>query len=403
MYQYKAYSPEKKLVEGTINASSENMAEEFLHKAGFTDVLTLKEQTPRQSILNRLHLGRGVSKADIVEFFQQLATLIDSRMPVVQAISLLADQTPKAELKGLITKLGERLSAGLSLSQALSWFPQYIPAHYREVIRVSEQSGNLGLGLRLVAGYMEKENAVSKNLTRTLGYPVFLIGMSAIVIAVVAVVAIPSLSNLFTTLDVTLPLPTRMLIALTHFISHYYFYLIPGLAALVLAIYYLVKSPAGKQWLDRTTLRLPVMGPVIVLRNICRFCRNTSMLQEAGLTLPQSLNTVLGVIDNSVIKAALSDIRQDLIKGKGLSLPMSGNEVFPRLLVDMVYIGEKTGTLQTSFATMADFYEKKLDQKVQRLLAMVEPASIIIVGLIIAFIGSSIIMPIYTMYRGLHM
>ncbi len=402
MYQYKAYSPEKKLVEGTIDASSENMAEEFLRKAGYIDVLTLKEKTPRRGILSSLRLRR-VNKADIVELFQQLATLIDSRMPVVQALSLLADQTPQTELKEIINKLGERLSSGLSLSQAMSWYPQLIPAHYREVIRVSEQSGNIPLGLRLVAGYMEKENAVTKNLTRTLGYPVFLIGMAAVVIAIVAMVAVPSLTTLFTSLNATLPLPTRILVGLTNFIGHYMYYLIFGLAALAFAIYYFVKSPAGKQWLDKTSLRMPVIGPVVILRNVCRFCRNTAMLQEAGLTLPQSLNSVIGVIDNSVIKAALSDIRQDLIKGKGLSQPMSGSDMFPKLLVDMVYIGEKTGTLQTSFTTMADFYEKKLDQRVQRLLAMVEPASIIVVGLIIAFIGASIITPIYSIYRGLNM
>ncbi|HTY82358.1 MAG TPA: type II secretion system F family protein, partial [Dehalococcoidales bacterium] len=251
--------------------------------------------------------------------------------------------------------------------------------------------------------YMEKENSVTKNLARTLGYPVFLIGMSAIVIAIVGTVAIPSLSSLFTALNVELPLPTRILVWMTHFVGHNYSYLIAGLAAIVLGIYYFVKSTFGRQFVDRTSLRLPVIGPVIVLRNVCRFCRNTAMLQEAGLTLPQSLNTVMGVIDNGVIKAALSDIRQDLIKGKGLSQPMAGNEVFPRLLVDMVYIGEKTGTLQTSFAVMADFYEKKLDQKVQRLMAMVEPVSIFLVGLIIAYIGASIIMPIYTVYRGLNM
>ncbi len=402
MYQYKAYSPEKKLVEGTIDASSENMAEEFLRKAGYIDVLTLKEKTPRRGILSSLRLRR-VNKSDIVELFQQLATLIDSRMPVVQSLSLLGDQTPQTELKEIINKLGERLSSGFSLSQAMSWFPQLIPAHYREVIRVSEQSGNIPLGLRLVAGYMEKENAVTKNLARTLGYPAFLLGMAAIVITIVALVAVPSLTTLFTSLNATLPLPTRMLVSLTHFIGYYKFYLISGLAAVVLAIYYFVKSPAGKQWLDKTSLRMPVIGPVIILRNVCRFCRNTAMLQEAGLTLPQSLNSVIGVIDNSVIKAALSDIRQELIKGKGLSQPMSGSDMFPKLLVDMVYIGEKTGTLQTSFATMADFYEKKLDQRVQRLLAMVEPASIIVVGLIIAFIGASIITPIYSIYRGLNM
>ncbi|MGD0795150.1 MAG: type II secretion system F family protein [Dehalococcoidales bacterium] len=402
MYQYQAYTLDKKLVEGTIDASSEDMAEEYLRRAGYHHVLTLKKTTPPFRFTRLFRWSHRVNKTDIIELFQQLATLIDSRMPVVQALSLLAEQSPQAELKEIINKLGQKLSGGSSLSQALSWYPRLVPAHYREVIRVSEQTGNIPLGLRLVAGYIEKETAVTKNLSRTLSYPAFLVVMATIVISVIAIVALPSLTNLFTSLGATLPLATRILIGLTSFVSHDKYYLVLGLAALVLSVIYYVKSATGKRWLDKTSLKLPVIGPVVVLRNICRFCRNTAMLQEAGLTLPQSLNSVLGVIDNGIIKGALEEIRQNLIKGKGLSQPMAENPVFPKLLVDMVYIGEKTGTLQSSFSTMADFYEKKLDQKLQRLLAMVEPASIIIVGLIISFIGLSIITPIYSIYRTLH-
>lgn len=401
MYQYQAYTPDKKLVEGVIDASSEAMAEEYLFKAGYNHVLTLKKASPPFSITSLFRWSRRATKTDIVELFQQLATLIESRMPVVQALSLLAEQTPRAELKEIINKLGQKLSGGSSLSQALSWFPELVSAHYSEVIRVSEETGNIPLGLRLVSGYMEKEIAVTKNLTRTLSYPAFLVAMALIVISVIAIVALPSLINLFSTLGATLPLPTRILIAITHFVSHDKYYLILGLAALIVSLAYFSKSIFGKQWLDKTSLKLPVIGPIVLLRNICRFCRNTAMLQEAGLTLPQSLNSVLGVIDNWVIKAAVREIRQDLIKGKGLSQPMAGHPLFPKLLVDMIYIGEKTGTLQSSLTTMAEFYEKKLDQKVQRLLAMVEPASIIIVGLIIAYIGLSIITPIYSIYRTL--
>jgi type IV pilus assembly protein PilC len=402
MYQYQAYTLDKKLVEGVIDAASEAMAEEYLLKAGYNHVLTLKKTAPSFRLSQLLRWSRRAKKTDIIELFQQLATLIESRMPVVQALSLLAEQTPRAELKEVINKLGQKLSGGSSLSRALTWFPELVSAHYCEVIRVSEETGNIPLGLRLVAGYMEKENAVTKNLTRTLSYPAFLVAMATIVISVIAMVALPSLTNLFTTLGATLPLPTRILIAVTSFVSHDKYYLLLGLAALIMSIIYYFKSAPGKQWFDRTSLKLPVIGPIVILRNICRFCRNTAMLQEAGLTLPQSLNSVLGVIDNGVIKAAVKEIRQELIKGKGLAQPMAGNPLFPKLLVDMVYIGEKTGTLQSSFTTMAEFYEKKLDQKLQRLLAMVEPASIIIVGLIIAFIGLSIITPIYSIYRTLH-
>jgi type IV pilus assembly protein PilC len=402
MYQYQAYTPDKKIVEGTIDASSEDMAEACLRKAGYNRVLTLKKTRPSFRLAQLLHRSSRVDRADIIDLFQQLATLIESRMPATQALGLLAEQAPRAALKDIVNKLGQELTGGTSFSQALAWYPRLVPPHYREVIKVSEQTGDLPLGLRLVASSMEKELSLSKNLTRTLAYPGFLITMAAIVITVIVTVALPSLTNLFDSLGARLPLATRALIAISSFISDYKYYLVAGLAGLALISVWYLKSPPGKRWLDRVLLKLPVIRHIVLLRNICRFCRNTAMLLEAGLTLPQSLNSVLGVIDNSLIRNGLNDIRQDLIKGKGMSQPMAGNPLFPRLLVDMVHIGEKTDTLQSSFTTMADFYEKKLDQRVQRLLAMVEPASILFVGLIIAFIGLAIVTPIYSIYQTLN-
>jgi type IV pilus assembly protein PilC len=402
MYQYQAYTPDKKIVEGTIDASSEDMAEACLHKAGYNRILTLKKTRPFLGLGQLRQWSSRVNKTDIIDLFQQLATLVDSRMPVTQALWLLAGQSPRATLKELVNRLGRELSGGASFSQALSWYPRLVPAHYREVIKVSERSGDLPLGLRLVAGYMEKELSLSKNLTRTLSYPAFLLAMASVVIAVIATVALPSLTRLFDSLGASLPLATRMLIAASGFISHDKFYLVGGLAWLAMLIVLYVKNPTGKRLLDSISLKLPVVGHIVILRNICRLCRNTAMLLEAGLTLPQTLNSVLGVIDNGIIKDSLNDIRQDLVKGKGLAQPMSGNRLYPRLLVDMVQIGEKTDTLQSSFTTMADFYEKKLDQRVQKLLAMVEPASIFIVGLIIALIGLAIVTPIYSIYQTLN-
>jgi type IV pilus assembly protein PilC len=401
MYQYKVYTPDRKIVEGTINASSEVMAEEYLLKAGYHHVLTLKKTQQAFSFERILSWLHRINKTDITELFQQLATLIESRMPIVQALQLLGEQTPQPELQKIINQLGKDLSGGASFSQALSSYPKLIPAHYCEVIKVSEQTGNIPLGLRLVAGYMEKESAVSKNLTRTLSYPAFLIAMSLIVIIVISIIALPSLTDLFDALGATLPLATRMLVAISHFLTHYSLHLAAGLVTLALLIAWYVKTASGKRRMDIILLKAPVISHVIILRNICRFCRNTAMLLEAGLTIPQSLNSVLGVINNGIIKLALINVRQELIKGKGISQPMAANPIFPSLLVDMVNIGEKTDTLQSSFGTMADFYEKKLDQKVQKLLAMVEPISIFIVGLIIAFIGMAIITPIYSIYRTL--
>jgi type IV pilus assembly protein PilC len=399
MYQYRVYTFDRQIITGTIDASSEAVAEASLRKLGYNQILNIRKIHPSFNFRRLFSRSNDVKRIDLVELFQQMATLTESRMPVNQALWLLGEQSPGEALKNFINKLGRALSGGTSFSRALADYPRLVPAHYREVIKVSEQTGNLSAGLKLVAGYMEKEMSTSKNLARTLAYPAFLVAMAAVVISVLATVALPSLTRLFDSLGATLPLATRLLIALSRFITTDRLYLAAGLAGLIIFFLLFPRSETGKKLISRMVLGLPVIGQVVILRNVCRFCRNTAMLLEAGLTLPQCLNSVIGVVDNNIIKLALADVQRDLIKGKGLSQPMAACRIFPRLLVDMINIGEKTDTLQASFAAMADFYEKRLDQRVLRLLSLIEPASIIIVGLIISFIGLAIVTPIYSIYQ----
>ena len=401
MYQYKAYTLDKEVVQGTIDAPNEGIAEERLNGAGYHQILTLKKEPQSFSVKTLLFRSSKVKKSDFIDFFQQLATLLDSHMPFVQALWLLAEQAPEATLGRVIHKLGRDVSGGIPFSLALAQYPKLISSHYCQVIKVSEKSGDLTRGLRLVAGYMEKENTISGHVKRMLSYPAFLGLMATVVIIVVATVAVPSLSKLFDSLGVELPLVTNVLISFAGFITTYKFHLVVGIIAVVGIAMLLKRQPGIKRFLDAAALKMPIIGKIVIMRNVCRFCRSSAMLIEAGLTLPQSLNTIIGTVDSDIIKQDLKEIRQEIIKGKGLSQPMQKAGFFPKLLVDVVAIGEKTGTLQSSFSTMADYYEKRLDQRVQKLLSMIEPASIIIVGLIISFIGIAIITPLYSIYQNL--
>jgi type IV pilus assembly protein PilC len=402
MYQYKAYTLDKKIVEGTIDSPNEGTAEERLLDAGYRHVLSLKKTHSPFSVRKAFPRLFGVKKPEVIDLFNQTATLLDSGMPVVRALWLLAEQAPHAAMKHFIRKLGEELAGGGSLSRALSHYPHLIAGHYCQVIKVSEESGDLTRGLRLVAGYMDKETSMSGKLTRMLSYPAFLVFMAVIVIIVLSTVTMPSLVRLFNALSVELPLATRVLMGLASFITEYKFYIPAAVLGLILLGVLAIRSHSFSKIVDSIACRLPLVGNIVRLRNITRFCRSSAMLIEAGLTLPRTIDAVIGTIDSGYIKKALTDIRQQLTQGQGLAQPMAGSTVFPRLLVDMVLIGEKTGSMQASLATMADFYEKKLDQKVQRLLSMIEPASIIIVGLIISLIGVAIVSPLYSIYQTIY-
>ncbi len=402
MYQYKAYTLDRQIIEGTIDAPSEDLAEERLLEAGYNHILALKKTSLPLSLEKLFPSLFSVQKKDIVDFFGQLATLIDARVPFIQALWILSGQTKRAEFKTMINKLGQQVAGGVPFSAALMQYPKLISSQYCQVIAVSEKSGDLPRGLRLVAGYMDKELSLSGNVKRMLSYPAFLAVMSCIVIVTVAIVAVPSLVKLFTALKVTLPLATRMLISAANLFINYKFELVAGLIALVFFLIWLWKLPAVRKFMDRFLIKVPVLGTIIITRNLCRFCRTGSMLVEAGMSLPQALNAIIGIIDNCVIRQVFTEIRQDVIKGRGLSRQMAKYPVFPRLLVDVVAIGEKTGTLQESFTGMADYYEKGLDLRVKKLLAMIEPASIVLVGLIISFVGIAIVQPLYSIYGTLH-
>ncbi|MBN1160779.1 MAG: type II secretion system F family protein [Dehalococcoidales bacterium] len=401
MYQYEAYTLDKEIVQGTIDAPNEGVAEERLNGAGYHQILTLKKTSPTlsASVKRLFHLPSSVKKSEFTDFFYQLATLLDSRMPFVQALWVLAEQTHNPALRDIISKLGRDVSSGIPFSLTLGQYPKLISSHYCQVIRVSEKSGDLTRGLRLVAGYIEKEASLSGHVKRMLSYPSFLGLASLIVIIIVATVAVPSLTKLFDSLGVDLPLVTQILVACAGFITTYKFHLGAGILAIIGIVFLIKKSPGAKKYLDMLALSLPIVSNIVIMRNICRFCRSSAMLIEAGLTLPQALNAIIGTIDNTIIRNALKEIRQETIKGKGLWQPMEKSGLFPRLLVDVVAIGEKSGSLQSSFSTMADYYEKRLDQRVQKLLSMIEPASIILVGLIISFIGIAIITPLYSIYQ----
>jgi type II secretory pathway component PulF len=402
MYQYKAYTLDKQIIEGTIDVPSEDMAEERLQEAGYNHILALKRTSPPFSLERLFPRLFVVQKSDIVDFFGQLATLLEAHVPFVQALWILSEQTKRVTFKNIINKLGQQVSGGVPFSQALALYPKLVTSQYCQVISVSEQSGDLPRGLRLVAGYMEKEVSTTGNVKRMLSYPAFLGFMSFIVLLVVAIVAVPSMIKMFEALNVTLPLSTRALIFTANFFMTYKFHLVLGLAALVLFFVWLWKLPSFRRIIDKLVLKVPVMKSIIITRNICRFCRTSSMLVEAGMTLPQSLNAIIGIIDNSVIKQVFKEIRQDIIKGKSVSRQMSRYPFFPKLLTDVVAIGERTGTLQSSFTTMADYYEKRLDLKVKKLLSMIEPASIVLVGLVVSFVGIAIMQPMYSIYQSFH-
>ncbi|MFC1914156.1 type II secretion system F family protein [Chloroflexota bacterium] len=401
-YRYEAYTPDKRIVRGTIGASSERAAEGILYGEGYARVLRLQEIRNGAMWERWLPSLFGVKTQDVIEFSYQLATLIESGMPIITALGLLEKQTSKAALRRIIAGLSIELQGGGSFSQALSKYPQVFSDIYCQVVRASEHTGNLALALKQASGYIEKNMIMTAGIIRTLTYPSLVLLMAIGVVILITNVALPPLVRLFTSLDAELPWTTKLLMFAADFVAGNKFYLLGGFSILLLFFVVYIRLPSGKLAMDKFILKIPMIDHIVISRDVSQFCRTTSLLLEAGVSLPHIMSIAIGTVNNSIIRQALVEVRQKLVQGQGLSQPMANNALFPELLVEMVVVGEKTGTLPSTLATLSDFYEQTVDRKIRLLVSTVQHSLMVMIGVAVGFIGISMITPLYSILKTIH-
>ncbi len=400
-FKYQAYTPDKKIVQGTIEVTSEGMAEDALYRAGYQYILNLRE-TPAAFNLERfLPTLFGVRPQEVIDFSNQLATLLDSGVPILTSLQLLGGQSARKPLKKIIHGIIEEVKGGNSLSQALGNHPNYFHDTYRQVIRASEQAGQLGTGLRQAALYMEKQLITGRKVKRAMVYPAFILLMAIAVTILLITVALPPLVSLFQSVGADLPLVTRGLIGTGSFLLDNGLYVLAGIILVIIAGFGLLRLPSVRLARDGFWLKLPLVGRVIIERSLQHFCQTAAMLLNAGLHLPLILEIAIQTSRNQVIRRALGKVRERLVQGEGLAEPLAESELFPPLLAEMVAVGEKTGSIDTTFATLADFYENKVGRRIDGMIAMIEPVMTVIVGIVVIFIALSMITPMYTILRSM--
>ncbi len=246
-----------------------------------------------------------------------------------------------------------------------------------------------------MADYLERQGAIAKKVGGALSYPIMVLGVGLVVGVILMTVVMPQLLSIFTTMNVALPLPTRMLIGLTHILTTYPLYFLIAGAVLVAVVLWLVKQPTGRRLLDRMRLTAPLIGVPTLMGELGRFCRTMSVLISAGLSLQDIMEVVPQSSKNRVFRDALDEVREGLLLGEGLSLPMSRIDIFPPLLVQMVAVGEESNTLDFTLGVVADFYESTAEEKSSALVGMVGPLSTIVIALFVGFIAISVLMPMY--------
>jgi len=400
-YKYTAYSIDKKIVHGTLEVASESVAEGTLYRAGYEHILSLKEVTPGLSLERLLPSLFGVKTQEVIDFANQLATLVESGITILTSLELLGGQTSKTALKKIVDGLAEEIREGGSLSQALGHYPKVFPDTYRQVIRASEQTGRLEVGLRHAASYTEKQVTANQKIKRAMVYPAFVLLMAAGVSVLLITIALPPMINLFKSLGADLPWMTKLLIGITGFLMKNILYVLMGVVAIIMSTIFLLRLSSVKLAKDKFILKMPIIGTISIERSMQNFCQTASMLLNAGLRLPQIMDIIIQANRNRIIRQAMNGIRDRLVQGEGLSQPISEIVLFPPLLSEMIAVGEKTGAMDTTLGTLANFYEKKVDRSIDILITMIEPVLTVMVGLVVIFIALSVITPLYSILRSM--
>jgi type IV pilus assembly protein PilC len=396
-YQYVACGADNRVIKGKLSAASQEAAGDMLAYTGYR-VLSLKEVTPLFRTERLTAPFRRIDPNEIIMFTRQLALLLESGTDVVASLELLQLQVSNSDLRRIIGQVASDVRAGAPLSNAMSRHPKAFPPLYYRLVAVGEQTGSLEVVLRRVADYMERSAKTQASITGALVYPAIITVLAVIVIAVMVAFVFPAFSGLYSSFGVELPAVTRIFMAIAAWLQHYGLWLLLGIVAIGVGGYFYTRTPAGRYQWDKLALSFPRIGHINLLNELSRCCRSMALLYASGLALPEIMTLVIQGSNNKAMSMALTEVREDMIAGEGLSHPMTKNELFMPLMVQMTQVGEETGNLDNTLNTVAESYEYEADVKTKAMVELITPLMTVIMGLIIGFIALALLSAMYSIY-----
>ncbi len=397
-YSYIAYSQENKLISGAVGASTERAATDYLVKLGYR-VLSLKAVKPFAPDWGKFFsTGSKIKPDSIILFSREMATLIDSGVSVITALELLQGQSTNKTMKSALGTVISDIRTGQRLSDAMSKHPAIFSPLFCRSLSVGEQSAELSIVLNQIAEYMEKDLVAKKSVKSALAYPALISVVSIVVIGVLVQFVFPTFLGLYSSLGAEVPLMPRILLGIVNVVKLALPYFLGVLVVGIIGVLIYIRRPSGRYIFDKLYLKLPLLGHIVLLRELSSYCRTMSLLFRCGLPLAEIMDVVIDSGGNVVMKQSLADIKKAVFKGEGLSGPMARNPLFLPMMVEMVKVGEETGELDKTLMTVARNYDTEADAKTRAMIGVIQPAMTLIIGGVVFFIVVSMFSIMYSIY-----
>jgi general secretion pathway protein F len=326
---------------------------------------------------------------------RQMGTLLSSGIPLAETLKAMIEQSENKRVETMFREIRERINQGASLADALGEHPYMFGELYVNMVRAGEATGNVDVVLRRLADYLQAQRALRRKVVSALTYPVMMIGIGLIVVAILMTVVVPKISGMLTDMKQTLPPPTRILITISNLFKDYWWV---GCLAIALVSFVFERiynhSVRGRLFIDRNTLRMPIVGDLLRKQAVARFTRTLSTLLQSGVPAVQSLEITKTVVGNRVIADATDHIRTRILEGTDIATPLKQTNVFPAIVGYMVNVGEQSGELEQMLDRIAQAYDEEIDIATERLTSVLEPIMIVALAVVVGYIVISIVLPI---------
>ncbi|NPA13311.1 MAG: type II secretion system F family protein [Aquificae bacterium] len=387
-YRYKAVNSYGVKKEGVLYAPNISQAYSQLEERGYTGIKLQQIQGFSPFSFKK------VKETDLAVFTKQLGVMLGAGVGITDALDILSQQTENPTLANSIKQLRDEILSGASLSKAMAKQGKLFPPFLINTVKSAEEFGELDTALQRASQYYQKLAKIKRKIFLSLWYPSFILFVAIVVVISVVAFVVPIFAQIYSSMDSQLPLPTQLLIETSNLLRDTFPYILTVIVLLVIAFVYTNSTERGKEFIHSILLKLPVIGDLLLKTAIYRFSYTLATLLSGGVPILHSLEVASQVVGNTIVKKAVQRTKEQVEKGKELYQSLDTG-IFPPMMVAMVRVGETTGKLDEMLSTISNFYEEEVDSKTERLLSLIEPVLIVIVGITVAVILIALYMPVF--------
>lgn len=396
-FAYKGRTKSGDLVTGTLDAANVDAVARQL-QAQLILPVEIKEEVKQKSgdiDLAKLLPPPKITIDDLVMFCRQMKALTKSGIPIIQAINGLAEHSKSERLKNALHDIVVRLQMGNSLAVALGNHPKIFSSLFVSLVHVGESTGKLDQAFEKLVHHLELERETKNRISQAVRYPMMVMGAMVIAMGIVNMFVIPQFAGVFAKLGADLPTPTKILMATSEFTVNYWWLILLVLIGSIISFIRYINTEVGRFWWDKKKLRLPIMGKIFEKSALSRFTRSFAMMSESGVPILQCLNIVGGTLGNEYISAAINDIRRGVERGDSLARTCAASGMFTPLILQMISVGEETGSLDSLLHDVSDFYEEEIDYDLKKMADAIEPIILVFLGILVLTLALGIFLPMW--------